>query len=322
MKKDVMKAIADTGILPVINITDIETATELARSVSNGGIKALEITLRSEVSLEAIALIVKTNPKLSLLAGTVLTVSQAQAALDAGADALVMPGYDEELVDFAIERGVPIIPGCVTAADIQKGYKKGLRVFKFFPAEKSGGLDAIKLLAGPFKGARFLPTGGMNYSNIGSYLREKCIVACGGSYMADAALLAARDFNAIEKNCRRALEISLGFELAHIGINHSTAEEGVSTAAFIARAFGLELRDLGGAAFAGTAVESMKKQGYGKVGHIGFYTNSVERAIAYFEAQGIAVNQDSIQKNKSGELSCVYLADEVAGFALHAVKRS
>ncbi len=321
MKKDVMQAIADTGILPVINITDIATAEPLAAAILRGGIKALEITLRSSVSLEAIKLISKTCPELHLLAGTILTVEQAQAALDAGAEALVLPGYDDEIVDFALERNVPIVPGCITAADIQKGYKKGLRVFKFFPAEKSGGLEAIKLLSGPFKGARFLPTGGMNYDNIGSYLKEKCIIACGGSYMADSKLIADGAFDKIEKNCRRALDLSLGFELAHIGINHDSAEGGLATASAICNIFGLELRDYEGAAFAGNAVESMKRRGYGTVGHIGFYTNSVERAIAYFEAKGIAINQESIQKDKNGGLVCVYLADEVAGFALHAVRR-
>ncbi|MBQ8441395.1 MAG: bifunctional 4-hydroxy-2-oxoglutarate aldolase/2-dehydro-3-deoxy-phosphogluconate aldolase [Clostridia bacterium] len=213
MKKDVMQAIADTGILPVINITDITTALPLAKAILDGGLKALEVTLRSEVSLQAISEIVKNYPDLHILAGTVLTVEQAQAALDAGASGLVMPGYDDEIVNFAIEKEIPIVPGCVTAADIQKGYKKGLRVFKFFPAEQCGGLAAIKLLSGPFKGAKFLPTGGMNYKNIGTYLKESCILACGGSYMADAKLLAAKDFDTVRENCKRAVRISKGEEI-------------------------------------------------------------------------------------------------------------
>ena len=321
MKKDVMQAVADTGILPVINITDINDAEPLARAILGGGIKALEITLRSEVSLEAIKTISKTYPELSLLAGTILTVDQAKAAIDAGASGLVMPGYDDEIVDFAIERGVPIVPGCVTAADIQKGVKKGLRVFKFFPAEQCGGLDAIKLLSGPFKEVKFLPTGGMNYGNIGSYLKEPCVIACGGSYMADSKLLAAKDFAAIEKNCKRALDISLGFELAHVGINHGSAEDGFNTASALSSIFGLELRDYAGAAFAGSAVESMKRKGYGAVGHIGFYSNSLPRAMAYFADHSVAINEESIQRDKNGELVCVYLEREISGFALHVVRR-
>ena len=119
MKKDVMQAIAETGILPVINITDIDTAKPLAKAILDGGLSALEITLRSEVSLQAIREITSAYPDLKILAGTILTVENAQAALDAGAEGLVMPGYDDEIVDFAISKSIPIVPGCITAADIQ-----------------------------------------------------------------------------------------------------------------------------------------------------------------------------------------------------------
>ena len=225
MKKDVMQAVAETGILPVINITDIETAKPLAKAILDGGLYALEITLRSEVSLQAIREITAAYPDLQILAGTILTVENAQAAIDAGASGLVMPGYDDEIVDFALSKNIPIVPGCITAADIQKGYKKGLRVFKFFPAECSGGIDAIKLLAGPFKGAKFLPTGGMNYKNIGSYLKEACVLACGGSYMADAKLLAAKDFDTITENCKRAVRISRGEEAEAVKIERGGAKD-------------------------------------------------------------------------------------------------
>ena len=212
MKNKAINAIGETGILPVINVTDIETALPLARAILDGGIKALEITLRSEVSLDAIRLISREYPELCLLAGTILSVDTARAALDAGACGLVMPGYDDDIIDFANECGVPVVPGCVTAADIQRGMKKGHTVFKFFPAEQCGGIAALKLLAGPFKGVKFLPTGGMNYKNIGSYLKEGFVLACGGSYMASAKELADRDFDAIRENCKRAVAISKGTE--------------------------------------------------------------------------------------------------------------
>ena len=321
MKKDVMQAVADTGILPVINITDINDAKPLARAIIEGGIKALEITLRSEVSLLAIKEIKEAYPELHILAGTVLSTEQAQSALEAGASGLVMPGYDEEIVDFAIEKGVPIVPGCVSAVDIQRGVKKGLKVFKFFPAEQCGGIAAIKLLSGPFKGVRFLPTGGMNYTNIGEYLKEPCIIACGGSYMADAKLLAAKDFDAIRENCKRALKLSLGFELAHVGINHSGDAEAMNTAKTVCSLFGLELRPMNSAVFAGSAVECVKAEGAGTHGHIGFFTSSVDRAIAYFEDCGVALDKDGAKRDKTGKITCVYLANEIAGFAFHVVKK-
>ena len=321
MKKDVMQAVANTGILPVINVTDLADAKPLARAILDGGIKVLEITLRSEASLQAISEITSTYPDLQILAGTILTVEQAQAARNAGASGIVMPGYDDEIVDFAIENNIPIVPGCITAADIQKGYKKGLRVFKFFPAECSGGLAAIKLLAGPFKGAKFLPTGGMTYENIGTYLKEKCILACGGSYMADAKLLAAKDFHAITENCKRALRLSLGFELAHVGINHTNAEDSMQTAKTLCSLFGLELRPMNSATFSGTAVECVNANGAGTHGHVGFFTSSMDRAIAYFESLGIPLNMEAAKRDKAGNVTCVYLKDEIAGFAFHIVSK-
>lgn len=321
MKKEVMQLVADTGILPVINITDLSTALPLAQAILDGGLKVLEVTLRSDVSLKAISEITKAYPELKIVAGTVLTVEQAQAALDAGAVGIVMPGYDDEIVDFAIEKGVPVVPGCVTAADIQKGMKKGLKVFKFFPACTNGGLEAIKFLAGPFKGVKFLPTAGIGFDNIGTYLKENCIIACGGSFMADAKLLAAKDFDTIRENCKRAKKLSLGFELAHVGINHQGDDEALNTAKTLCKLFDLELRPMNSAVFAGTAVEAVKKGVYGTNGHVGFFTNSMERAIAHFEDMGIALNQDSIKRDAAGNVTCIYLADEIAGFAFHVVSR-
>lgn len=318
---NVMQAVSDTGILPVINVTDITTARPLAKALADGGIKAVEITLRSDVSLQAISEIKSEVPDLQVLAGTILTIEQAKAALKAGASGLVMPGYDEDIVDFAIENSIPIIPGCITAADIQKGVKKGLSVFKFFPAENSGGLAALKLLSGPFKNVKFLPTGGMDYSNIGTYLKEKFIIACGGSYMANAKMLADKDFETITANCKKAVDISLGFELAHVGINHQTEAEATNTAETISDIFRLNARYMNSAVFAGTAAEAVKNMGYGKNGHIGFYTNSVERAMAYFADKGIELNEESIKRNKAGEITCIYLKDEIAGFAFHIVAR-
>lgn len=321
MKKDVMQLVADTGILPVINITDLSTAQPLAKAILDGGLKVLEVTLRSDVSLQAIAEIVKTYPELKIVAGTVLTVEQAQAALDAGAVGIVMPGYDDEIVDFALERGIPVVPGCVTAADVQKGMKKGLKVFKFFPASTNGGLEAIKFLAGPFKGVKFLPTAGIGFDNIGTYLKEDCIIACGGSFMADAKLLAAKDFDTIRENCKRAKKISLGFALAHVGINHESADDARNTATTLCRLFGLELRPLTSAVFAGTAVEAMHGKGYGAKGHVGFSTNSIPRAMAYFEEMGVAFNPESIKRDAANNITCIYFAEEIAGFAFHIVSK-
>lgn len=317
---DVFEIVESAGILPVINITDMETAVPLAQTLVNSGIPAIEVTLRNERSLEAISVIRKAFPNMGILAGTILSVAQAKEALKAGADGFVMPGYDDEIVDFAVKNNIPIVPGCVTAADIQKGVKKGLKVFKFFPAEQCGGVAALKLLSGPFKGIKFVPTGGINYDNLGEYLKNDFIAACGGSYMADAKTLKEKDFEKIAANCKRAMDISLGFKLAHIGINNDSDTEAYKTAEVLASMFGFNVRKCSGSTFAGTAVECMNNHRFGEKGHIGFSTNSMKRAMAYLAAKGIEFDESSIKRDANGNITCIYFKEDVAGFALHIVK--
>lgn len=316
----VFETIEKTGILPVINITDIETALPLAQALTDSGIPVIEVTLRNEKSLDAIKTIRNNYPQMGILAGTVLSVETAEQAIAAGADGIVMPGYDDEIVDYAIENNIPIVPGCVTAADIQKGVKKGIKVFKFFPAEQCGGVAALKLLSGPFKGVKFLPTGGINYDNLGDYLKNDFIIACGGSYMADAKTLKAKDFEKIAANCKKAMDISLNFKLAHIGVNHDDATAAYNSAEIISAAFRFNVRECSSSTFAGNAVECMHNYRFGEKGHIGFSTNSMKRAMAYLEARGIEFDDSSIKRDADGNITCIYFKDQVAGFALHIVK--
>ena len=137
--------------------------------------------------------------------------------------------------------------------------------------------------------------------------------------MADSKLLAAKDFDAIKENCKRALKISLGFELAHVGINCEGDENALNTAKAICSLFDLEIRPMNSAVFAGTAVECVKFGGAGANGHIGFLTNSVDRAISYFNDRGIALDMNGAKRDKSGNITCVYMKDQIAGFAFHVV---
>jgi len=317
---NVMKIIENTGILPVINITDIDTALPLAKTFIDSGIPVIEVTLRNEKSLEAINTIRNGYPEMGILAGTVLSVETAKAAIESGADGIVMPGYDDEIVDYAVSNNIPIVPGCVTAADIQKGYKKGLRVFKFFPAEQCGGIAALKLLSGPFKGVKFLPTGGINYDNLSEYLSNDFIIACGGSYMADAKTLKNKDFVKIKENCKKAMDLSLNFKLVHVGVNSDDDTAANALAEAIASVFGFAVRKCSGSTFAGNAVECMHNHRFGEKGHIGFSTNSMHRAMAYLSNKGIEFDESSIKRDAAGNLTCIYFKEQFGGFALHIVK--
>lgn len=314
-------AFTKSGVLPVINIPQIDVAIPLAGALIAGGLDSLEVTLRSDCSLEAIRLIKDTFPQMCLGAGTVLNTEMVDKAIDAGADFIVSPGYDEEVVDYCISRGILITPGCVTASEIQSAIKKGLKILKFFPAELNGGIDAIQLLAGPFPDIKFVPTGGINFNNLGRYLRNEKIAACGGSYMATSEQIKNRDFEGITIACKKALDISLGFELAHVGVNNQNIEEAVSFATLLGEIFRTPVKVGNSSTFIGTAVEFMHSQYYGKNGHIGFKTNSMLRALAYLERNHIDVIEESVRKDEQGKLVSAYLKKEIGNFAIHIVRR-
>lgn len=310
-----------TGILPVINIPKADLATDVAKALREGGLNSIEVTLRSSDSLESIKIIKEAFPDMTVAAGTVLSTKTVDDALKAGADFIVCPGYDEEIVDYCIDKGVLVVPGVSSGSEIQNAVKKGLKVLKFFPAELSGGIEAIKLLSGPFPSVKFVPTGGINFKNLGTYLENEKILACGGSYMATADQIKNRDFAGITAACKKALDISLGFELAHVGINNENEETAISEAEKLAHIFRMPVKVGNSSVFTGTAAEFMKKMFYGTHGHIGFKTNSVARALAYFKNNGIEVIEESIRTDAAGKLVSAYLRQEIGGFAVHVVRK-
>lgn len=313
--------IEKTGILPVINITHQEAALPLSDVLLEEQIGVIEVTLRSSCSLEAIKTIKSNHSNMLVGAGTVLTIDQVNNAVDAGADFIVLPGFDEEIVDYCLNKNIPVFPGCVTPSEIQRGIKKGLHTFKFFPSEQNGGIDALKLLSGPFPNIKFLPTGGISFDNLENYLSKKFISACGGSFMATANQIKNRDFENIRNSCRKAMKISLGFKLAHVGINCNDENEALKEAKKLSVLFGFDISNVGKSVFSEKYAEFMKVPYYGKNGHIGFYTNSVKRALAYFEQNSIEIINESIGTDEKGEPEFAYLKEQIGGFAIHIVQK-
>ena len=196
------------GVLPVINIKKVEWALPLAQILLDCGFPALEVTLRSDSALEAIKAIRAAHPEMILAAGTIFYPEQADAAIAAGADFLVTPGYEATLIDYCAEKGYTVVPGCASPSEIQTAYIKGITVQKFFPAELSGGVAALKLFSGAFRDVKFVPTGGISLDNLGGYLKESCVLACGGSFMAPANLLEAEDWDAVAELCAQVAAIA------------------------------------------------------------------------------------------------------------------
>ena len=161
----------------------------MARALLQGGITVAEVTFRTEAAADGIAAIHAQVPEMLLGAGTVLTVENAQKAIDAGARFVVAPGFDPAVVDYVVEQGIAMIPGVATPTEVSLALGRGLHILKFFPAEVLGGIKMLDALAGPFLGVQFIPTGGITRSNMESYFRCKNVVAIGGSWMVQKDLV-------------------------------------------------------------------------------------------------------------------------------------
>nr|WP_319488952.1 bifunctional 4-hydroxy-2-oxoglutarate aldolase/2-dehydro-3-deoxy-phosphogluconate aldolase [uncultured Caproiciproducens sp.] len=197
--ENIFEKLHKIGIIPVVKINNAKQAVELAKALSRGGLPAAEITFRSDAAAESISEITKNGLDFMVCAGTVLNIENAKRAVEAGAQAIISPGTNPEVVSWCLANHVTVIPGCATPSEIERCMRMGLKVVKLFPAEVVGGVKMLKALSGPYAGIQFMPTGGINASNVSEYLKLPNVVACGGSWMVPEKLLDQGDFAQIEK---------------------------------------------------------------------------------------------------------------------------
>ena len=309
------------GIIPVISIPDATLAAPLAQALRNGGLPLIEVTLRSDAALESIRAIKATDPEMLVGAGTVLTVQQADAAMEAGVDFIVTPGLNPSVAIHCQEKGMPVFPGCATPTEIETALGLGLNVLKFFPAELMGGMAMVHQLCGPYSKVKFIATSGITLQNLSEYLADDKIAAVGGSFMAPASLVKERSFDAITALCKQTVQSSMGFMLKHVGVNTAGAQEAEAMARQFAEIFALPYLPGGRSDFSGAIAEFCRVKFPGAAGHIGIGAYNVARAKAYLEAKGVAFRDEFAQTDQNGNPTCLYLAQEFAGFAVHIVKR-
>jgi 2-dehydro-3-deoxyphosphogluconate aldolase/(4S)-4-hydroxy-2-oxoglutarate aldolase len=196
-----MKSIAEilklSPVIPVLTIDSADLAVALARALVAGGLRVLEVTLRTDAALTAISAIARAIPEAVVGAGTVLNADDYKHACDMGARFIVSPGLTDAVRDVAKKHTIPLLPGVVTASEIMRGLDAGLTHFKFFPAESSGGAAAVKAFAGPFAQVRFCPTGGVTPDNARDYLALKNVACVGGTWLAPKHLVDSQDWTAI-----------------------------------------------------------------------------------------------------------------------------
>jgi 2-dehydro-3-deoxyphosphogluconate aldolase/(4S)-4-hydroxy-2-oxoglutarate aldolase len=207
-KETMADILALSPVVPVLSIKDADQAVPLARALVNGGLKVIEVTLRTPCALDAIRRIADHVEGACIGAGTVVTARDLELAHGAGARFAVSPGATASLLAAAKGSGLPFLPGIATASEIMAALESGLDCLKFFPAEAAGGIAMLKSFSGPFPGVRFCPTGGIREETLASYLALGNVSAVGGTWLAPADLLANKEWEKIQTLAERALEIS------------------------------------------------------------------------------------------------------------------
>ncbi len=293
------------GIIPVIAIDKAEHAEPLAAALSEGGLPCAEVTFRTSAAREAIGKISAKFPNMLLGAGTVLTVEQVKAAWDAGAKYIVSPGINRRVVEFCLSEGIPVTPGVSTPSDVELAMELGLEVVKFFPAEAAGGLPFLKALAGPYGKVRYIPTGGIDESNLLAYLKFPKTFACGGSWMVKSDLISSGQFEKIREITARALALMLGFSLDRVTFPAAERRDSAT----------LERVKLLGAAVDVKSGASSKD-----LPVVDVVSNFPDRAYSYLTRQGLTV--ENPEKDREGNLATFSLGTTNLGFRVRVIRKA
>lgn len=198
----------DYAVVPVVVLNDAKDALPLAQALIQGGLPCAEITFRTDAAEESIRLMCEKYPEMLVGAGTVLTVDQVNRAVAAGAKFIVSPGFDPEIVDYCLEKNIPVLPGCISPSEVAQAVKRGLKTVKFFPAEQAGGVAMIKAMAAPYTMVKFMPTGGISPKSLKDYLSCDKIICCGGSWMVKGDLIKNGEFDQIRQMTKEAVELA------------------------------------------------------------------------------------------------------------------
>ena len=201
---DLENTLRETGIVPVIKISDANRAADLAKALCAGGMPAAEVTFRTAAAADAIYRMRETSPEMLVGAGTVLTKASLDDALAAGAQFIVAPGLNPSIVEACLAKDVPVVPGCMTPSEMELAMAMGLTFVKFFPAEAAGGVKFLKAVSAPYAGLKFMPTGGISMKNAADYLALPYVVCCGASFIASDEQITGGRFDEIEEAARQA----------------------------------------------------------------------------------------------------------------------
>ena len=317
----IVERVYEIGIIPVIAFNSVDEAVPLCKALVAGGLPAAEVTFRTACAEDCIKKIHEEVPEMLLGAGTVLTIDQADRAMAAGASFIVSPGFDPNVTKHVIEKGGIMMPGTCSPGEMQQAMNLGCEAIKFFPAEANGGVAMLKNIGGALKTAKWMCTGGINAKNVNDYLAYDQIFAVGGTWMCKSDKIKAGAWDEITAMCKEAVDTMLGLELGHIGINSADEAEAAKTGETLGALLNMAVKPGNSSIFVGKKeFEIMKKPGRGTHGHIAIKTNNVDRAIYHLGLRGVKFDMDS-KVVKNGKTTAIYMADEIAGFAIHLVQK-
>ena len=318
---EIFKRIEKLGVLPELTLYDAIDSIPIGRAISDGGISMAEVTFRTDAAEDSIRLMSNAIPDMLIGAGTVLNRDQVDAAVRAGAKFIVSPGINPDVVEYCLEKDIPVIPGISTPTDIETALRLGLSLVKFFPAESNGGIRALRAMSEPYPGLKFMPSGGINEENVADYLKSNKVLAVAGNWMATPQMIQFSDIQGITNKSMRAVRLMLGFSFDHIGLNFNKTEEAHNAALEVARIFDEEMFDDVDGFVVGNFFESIRPGGPGTRGHIAFRTYHLGRAIAYLESKGITFDNPYARYDAAGNLSAVISDEEIAGMSLMLIQQ-
>ena len=277
------------GIVPVIKIECLEDAPYLAKALCEGGLPVAEVTFRTACAKEAIIAMKKACPQMIIGAGTVLNPAQVNSAIEAGS----------------------ILPGCANPSDMEQAIELGLDVVKFFPAQANGGLPAIKAMSAPYCNLKFMPTGGINTSNLTEYLAFDKIIACGGTWMVSDELIKEHKWDEITAITKQAVKTMLDIKFHHVGIG--AGDRGAQLAALINSPHQKNLS----ISRMVDEIEFMFDTPSGSLHHLCLSTKSIERAIFFLEKQGYTFDMQTARYNHKNKIEFIYFNELISGCKCH-----
>ncbi len=313
-----LSKISCIGMVPVVSISEKEDAAPLAHALEKADLEAMLCI--GQNAADAITEIVKECPDMAVGAGNIIGLAQAKEAFQAGAKWITTSGLQEEVIRWCKDNQMVVIPGVSTASEIETAISYGLNCLQFFPAETSGGAEALKMFYETYADVRFVVSGGIQVKNLHIYLSQPNVLAAIGSFMLPEDALIQKDWERITQAGVQAVNDMLGYELIHLGINQNSCEEALQTAQTLCTLFGFQYYKKPKSHFAGRGFEILNAHGRGINGHIGIYTPYPEKAMYYLGKKGIRFVESSITRNKKTKLiNFVYLDIEIAGFGVHLI---